>query len=119
MEADIAGIGELDPRHRQRLGRRVNAVQQPHARRHFLGPAPRAAAKVETGGLGGEPLKRKDVEIIVELIGEVFVRERFLVERRPFLAKAGDGIRIDITWLVPVGHALCLWRWGRPSPSVS
>jgi hypothetical protein len=96
MKAAMGKTGQAPACHRKRHARGVNAMQAADARRHQRGPAPAAAAGVETHRVAGQILPGKDSEIFREHPRHLVAVDAALIEAPPFLAEISDRRGIDI-----------------------
>src|SRR5689334_13220132 len=83
-KARVVGVAQLAARNLQSLGRWIDAVEPPDARRNFTCPAARAAPEVESLRVIRKFFERENVEIIVELLAQIMLRQSFLVKGGPF-----------------------------------
>src|SRR4051794_31830116 len=96
MKRNIVEFCEAIVAYRQRLRSRIHAVKLADPRSHQRSPATRPAAKIESFRIGRQfiPPEVGKVAVEEELL---FLRIKLkLIKRSPFLAEAGDSLRIDI-----------------------
>ena len=71
-------------------------MKSPDLLRRQLRPAAGTAAEVEPFGARRQAFEREDRKVSLEQPAMLLVAHRILIEGRPLLAEAFDGLRIDI-----------------------